>query len=86
LKIPARRAECSLTENAGCPFQAEPEQVRLSQLSVSLPPPAEQRAIVETLACQMGEARRLIAVLESEVEGIERLPATLLRQAFSGSL
>src|ERR1019366_8583771 len=26
LKIPARRAECSLTENAPSPFQAEPEQ------------------------------------------------------------
>jgi hypothetical protein len=26
LKIPARRAECSLTENADSPFHAEPEQ------------------------------------------------------------
>lgn len=28
LKIPARRAECSLTENANSPFHAEPEQFR----------------------------------------------------------
>ena len=28
LKIPARRAECSLTENARSPFHAEPEQER----------------------------------------------------------
>jgi hypothetical protein len=27
LKIPARRAECSLTGNARFPFQAEPEQI-----------------------------------------------------------
>ena len=27
LKIPARRAECSLTENAHSPFHAEPEQL-----------------------------------------------------------
>jgi hypothetical protein len=28
LKIPARRAEYSLTENAHSPFHAEPEQIR----------------------------------------------------------
>jgi len=28
LKIPARRAECSLTENANSPFHAETEQFR----------------------------------------------------------
>src|SRR4051794_21859155 len=27
LKIPARRAECSLTENANSPFHAEPEHL-----------------------------------------------------------
>jgi len=29
LKIPARRAECSLTENANSPFHAEPEQIQV---------------------------------------------------------
>src|SRR5689334_13538100 len=29
LKIPARRAECSLTENARSPFHAEPEQFQI---------------------------------------------------------
>jgi len=33
LKIPARRAECSLTENARTPFQAEPGQVNLRHFS-----------------------------------------------------
>src|SRR5260370_4624538 len=28
-KLPARRAECSLTENANSPFHAEPEQVEV---------------------------------------------------------
>jgi len=33
LKIPARRAEYSLTENVASPFQAEPRQIRLRNSS-----------------------------------------------------
>src|SRR5271169_6311128 len=40
LKIPARRAEYSLTENVASPFQAEPRQAGLLELSKS----ASQRA------------------------------------------
>jgi hypothetical protein len=32
LKIPARRAECSLTENARSPFHAEPGHLRFRRL------------------------------------------------------
>jgi Integrase core domain len=36
LKIPARRAECSLTENARSPFQAEPGQMLIELLTAEL--------------------------------------------------
>jgi hypothetical protein len=33
LKIPARRAEYSLTENVASPFQAEPTQIKIDEVS-----------------------------------------------------
>jgi hypothetical protein len=42
LKIPARRAECLLTGNAGSPFHAEPEQ--LLRLGTSSGMPAALRS------------------------------------------
>jgi hypothetical protein len=37
LKIPARRAECSLTENARSPFHAEPEQTASPEINPTYP-------------------------------------------------
>lgn len=60
--------------------------VRLSQLPISLPPPAQQRAIVEVLSGQIAGANRLVAALESRSESINGLRNALLRQAFRGEL
>ncbi len=51
-----------------------------------LPPLAEQRRIADRLTEQMAAAERLRQRLEEQLDLINKLPAALLRQAFSGEL
>lgn len=60
--------------------------VRLAELSVGLPVANEQRRIVANLADQMAAAERTRKALEDQLATIKKLPAALLRRAFSGEV
>jgi type I restriction enzyme S subunit len=49
-----------------------------------LPPLADQRRIASELSTQMSSAERLRQTLAEQLDAINRLPAALLREAFSG--
>lgn len=51
-----------------------------------IPPLSEQHRIVAVLSGQMAVAERIRKVLEEQFDTINKLPAALLRQAFTGLL
>jgi len=55
-------------------------------VEIPLPPLAEQKRIAAVLTEQMAAVDRARAAAEAELETINRLPAALLRRAFSGEL
>jgi type I restriction enzyme, S subunit len=58
----------------------------LLSVSIPLPPLAEQKRIVAILNKQMAATEKLASALETQLNEINALPASLLRQAFSGAL
>ena len=61
-------------------------QTTLSELPISLPPLAEQRAIVGRLEALSAETGRLEEIYQSKVEGLEELKRSVLGKAFGGEL
>lgn len=53
-------------------------------LEIPLPPMPEQRKIADTLNEQMLKAEQTKKILKDQLDSINKLPAALLRQAFSG--
>jgi type I restriction enzyme S subunit len=60
--------------------------VRLAEIEMGIPPLADQRRIAAQLSEQMASAERLVRTLADQLDTVNRLPAALLRQAFSGKL
>ena len=58
----------------------------LKQIEIPVPPLTEQKRIVSILSEQMAAAERTCKVLEDQLDTINKLPAALLRRAFSGEL
>jgi type I restriction enzyme S subunit len=58
----------------------------LTALEIPLPPLPEQRRIAAILTEQMNAVERARRAVEEELETIEKLPAALLREAFTGRL
>ena len=54
--------------------------------SVPVPPLSEQQAIVDRLIEKIAETANLRSALITQLDAINKLPATLLRRAFSGEL
>src|SRR5260370_29500224 len=69
LKIPARTAECSLTENATSPFQAEPTHLRA--LCVLSPCP-----LCLTFFCSSLPSARVSLAAKNEVNSLCACPAS----------
>jgi len=61
-------------------------QLQLKTLSVPLPPIAKQKEIVTTLNDRFSTIETIRKAIEDQLEAINALPATLLRQAFNGEL
>jgi type I restriction enzyme S subunit len=59
---------------------------KLLALEIPLPPLEEQKRIVAILNEQMASAQRTRKLIEEELDAINKLPAALLRRAFSGEL
>jgi type I restriction enzyme S subunit len=59
---------------------------KLLGLEIPLPPLAEQKRIAAILNEQMAAVERARAAAEAQLGAIRRLPAALLRRAFSGEL
>jgi type I restriction enzyme S subunit len=58
----------------------------MHKMPIPVPPLSEQERIAATLTEQMAEVERLKQSLKSQLNGINKLPATLLRRAFNGEL
>ncbi|MDD9814697.1 MAG: restriction endonuclease subunit S, partial [Gammaproteobacteria bacterium] len=58
----------------------------LKELSIPLPPLAQQKRLVASLNAKMAATERVRAAAGAELEAITALPAALLREAFSGAL
>jgi len=58
----------------------------LKQLSIPLPPIAEQKRIVAVLNRKMAAVEKARAAAEVQLEAVTALPAALLREAFRGAL
>jgi type I restriction enzyme S subunit len=58
----------------------------VASVELNLPPLADQRHIAAQLSSQMASAERLRQTLAEQLDAINRLPAALLREAFSGRL
>lgn len=58
---------------------------QLLPLEISLPPLPEQRRIVAALEAQLTAAARARAAFQERLAALDKLPATLLRQAFGQS-
>lgn len=56
-----------------------------AHLLIPLPPLAEQRIIAARLDAELAATAALRATLESRLNDLEKLPATLLREAFGGN-
>jgi type I restriction enzyme S subunit len=56
----------------------------LGNFPLLIPTLDEQKQIAETLRYKIADAKKLIASLESQLAEINRLPASLLREAFAG--
>ena len=61
-------------------------QTTLSELPISLPPLAEQRAIVGRLEALSAETGRLEEIYQQKVESLEELKKSVLAKAFEGNL
>ena len=55
-------------------------------LPIPLPPLAEQQRIATILREQMAAAEKVRKAIEAQLEAINKLPAAILRKAFSGEL
>lgn len=55
-------------------------------MPIPIPPLCEQKRIAATLFEQMAESEKLRKSLEEQLDGINKLPTTFLRQAFNGEL
>jgi restriction endonuclease S subunit len=60
--------------------------MHLKQVEIRLPSAADQRRLAAQLSSQMASAERLHQTLAEQLDAIHRLPAALLREAFSGRL
>ncbi len=58
----------------------------LSKMVIPLPPLSEQKRIAAILKERMAAVERLRKALEEQLEAINKLPAAILRKAFSGEL
>lgn len=58
----------------------------LKQIEIPVPPLTEQKRIVSILSEQMAAAERTRKALAEQLDTINKLPAALLRRAFSGEL
>jgi type I restriction enzyme S subunit len=58
----------------------------IRDLEVQLPPLEEQQSIVCSLARQLADAEGTQRAVEAQLDAINKLPAALLRRAFSGEL
>jgi type I restriction enzyme S subunit len=58
----------------------------LENFSVKIPPVDEQARIAASLNNQMAQAKQIRQILKEQLDIINNLPATLLRQAFNGKL
>ena len=55
-------------------------------LEIGFPPVADQRRIAAQVSSQMASAERLRQMLTDQLDAINKLPAALLREAFSGKV
>ena len=58
----------------------------LANITIPLPPIAEQRAVLDAVASRMAAADRLVARVDTQLTRAEKTRETLLRQAFRGGL
>lgn len=58
----------------------------IRSLKIPIPPISEQKRIAVTLSEKMTEVEKLRKSLEEQLDTINKLPATFLRQAFNGEL
>lgn len=58
----------------------------LKTLEIPLPPLAEQKRIAKILTEQMAAAQKVTKTIKEELELINKLPASLLQQAFKGGI
>lgn len=80
-----------ILENAVAYFTGTVGQQRvpesyLSNLGISLPALSEQKRVVAMLADKILSAEKIINQLQEQLETINKMPAALLRKAFSGRL
>jgi type I restriction enzyme S subunit len=61
-------------------------QKDLNRVPVPVPPQPEMTQIVKTLNSKIGNAEELTKALKDQLDSINKLPAALLRQAFTGKL
>lgn len=73
------------TENRGG-NQPNLNGIFLREQEVQLPPLTDQRRIAAQLSSQMASAERLRQMLSDQLDAINKLPAALLREAFSGRI
>ncbi len=66
--------------------QARLDTKDLSALEIPLPPLSEQRRIAAMLKEKMAAVERLRKALEEQWKAVNKLPAAILRRAFSGEL
>ena len=63
--------------------QSAVRSAKLMQLSIPLPPMAEQRRIVKFLHAQLEDIAKISAAVERQLESARALPQAVLRRAFS---
>ena len=63
--------------------QSAIRSAKLMQLSIPLPPMAEQRRIVNLLHAQLEDIAKISAAVERQLESAHTLPQAVLRRAFS---
>ncbi len=78
--------EAATTHFTGAVGQQRLPEGYLADLQIPLPPLPEQRRIAAILNEQMAAVGRARVATEAQLEAINRLPAALLRRAFSGEV
>ena len=58
----------------------------VASVEINLPSLEEQQRIAANLTKQLAEVKHIQKSLESQLDAINKLPATLLRRAFNGEL